>query len=1678
MLSDMHRDIQLDADESDGSERARAVTGQGWATARDGAAVVSGYPADPAISSAESSCYRRFAAVALARPLAPAVQAGQQTLSYAELDARAGGIAAWLHKHGAGPGEIVAILVEQSADLAAGVLGVWQAGAAYLPLDPQAPRARLRAALDELRPVAILTQGRMRHRVAAYPAPILVLDREPVTGSPPGLRAPDPDDLAYVIFTSGSTGRPKGVEVSHRALLSVLDGWIGLYRLGTEVTTVLQAAAPGFDVATGDLARALLTGCRLVTCPRETLLSPPDLHALMERTGTDYAEFTPSLLRPFVRYLAEAGLSLKFMRCLVAGGEHWTNADYQALRKVAGPGVRIFNTYGLTEAAIDSTYHETTAGTYGDDGVPIGRAVAASRLYVLDDDLRPAAEGELYVAGAQLARGYLSDPATTAQRFVPAPAGPPGARAYRTGDRVRQMPSGELTYLGRGDDQLKVRGVRIQPLEVENALRAHPLVQAAIVSPYVIGDRTELAAYVVPLGPLDRGTLYQYAAAKLPPAMVPSLIAIVDRLPVTANGKLDRARLPQPAPGEDAGNAGEAGGQAAEAAIAAIWGQVLGRPTAAVDQDFFELGGNSLLAARVVSLIRLKLGAELPIEALLECPTIAELARLVARAGVAEPIGSQPGLRQGPLSPGQNRLWVLDQMEGGLTAYNIPVMMRISGALDVGALSQSLNLLLRRHAALRTAFVMTAAGPVQHVSEPSDLELEIGQPTDAWMADFARRPFDLTRPPLIRGALMRDGDEHILALSMHHIVSDGWTVRILLHELGEIYSALAAKTEPDLAALPVSYLDYSIWYAGRLHGGDLDAQLAYWEEHLARAPVAHRLPAPVTGHGEPARQVARLGRDLTDAVRGLARDHHTTLFVTMLAAFFALLHRWSGADDMVIGTPFGDRTVPGTELLAGFFVNTLALRVAVPADATFTDLVRLTRASVMGGARAQDIPFDVVQRALRRAGAAMPFATWFNFLGEPDTAPAMAGLTTLMLRPPVVGVPFDLNVYVTELREDVEVELTFDSGRCDTAHVAAFLRQFALLLERLAVEPDLPVTRHPLNPAAAVATAAGERWSVPRVAADIIRRDPAAPAIRSASGTLTRARLGSWAADIAEKLTRLGVAADDVVAVYAHRDPSLVAALLGILEAGAAFCVLDPAYPPARSAAQMQELHPAALVHLAAAGSLPAELALLAPVIVEVGSAPRSRKSLRGTAAQGLAYVAYTSGTTGRPTPVHGDQDAVTHFLGVYASRFGIGRHDRFAMLAGLAHDPLLRDVFTPVCTGAVLCIPAPELIRAPRELLAWLAAERVTIAHVTPPLVRLLGSAAGTLPHLRLVMCGGDQLWGADVALLRDIAPQATVVNAYGTTETPQVMSWHVIGPADPVGGEPDRPIPVGHPIAGVDVLVIDAAGRATAVGEIGTVSVRTPYLTRGRSGRYDTGDLGRRMPDGCVVILGRADDEISVAGHRIRPAEIDLLVSSQPYVLDSVTVARPGPDAQQRLVTYLVPRGAPVTLQRLRNDLRFDLPEYLLPSVLVMVDRLPLSPNGKVDSAALPEPADRAAAASGAIAPRTELERQIADVWRAVLRVDAAGIDISFFDLGGTSILMAQVQQRLERALRREIPIVRLFTYPTVRTLAAFLFSPATDILDGPRAGLLPAAPDARRRRAVRRQLELQQQKASHDD
>lgn len=1626
----------------------------------------------------ETTCDGRFAVVARRGPHASAILDRGKIYTYREIDERSELIARWLASHGACPERVVAVLASRGADLPACALGVWKSGAAYLALDEDTPRARLRSILQGAKPVAVLTQRRLCNRLPTAPAPMLAVDG-PIPDAPGAdLATHGPDHLAYVIHTSGSTGVPKRVGVTHRSLITILDDWKRLYRLGAEVTSILQVASFGFDVGTGDLVRGLLAGTCLVTCPRETLLSPPDLLALMTESRVSFAEMTPSLLRPLVSYLMSTGQRLSFLRCLVAGGERWTAGDYEQTRQVANPSLRIFNSYGLTEATIDNSYYELSDAPLSHDIVPVGREFTGSRIYVLDASLRPADEGELFIGGPQLARGYLSDPATTAERFVPAPDGEPGERMYRTGDLGKRLPSGDLLVLGRVDGQLGLNGVRTDPLEIESILASHPAVAQAVIVARERDENTELHAYVVPAPgpPVSISALRRFAASHLPAVMVPGVITTVDRIPVNQNGKADLTRLLAEAEPAD-GLMPPGQPEPAVPGLLRIWSSVLGRPVNRTDQDFFELGGTSLLAAQVTLRTRTQFGIHLPAAAIYEHPTVGELAPLVARASAIEQVTADPARQQGPLSPAQRRLWVLHHLSDGLVAYNIPAVIEIYGPLDTGALGEALNGLVTRHAVLRTEFAAIDGLPVQRVTECGRLAVTQLDVPDAAAAaavteEFVSRPFDLRQPPLLRAALLRlAGQEHRLVLCLHHIVSDGQSVRVLLTELGELYSALVTGGKPDLPPLPVSFLDLAAWQEAKLSRGDFDDQLASWVSRLATVNDERVLPAPATQETGPRSCRAELGPDLTSAVSDLAREFRTTLFVTMLAALAGLLARWSGRRDLVIGVPLGDRSLTETQRLAGFFVNTVALRLRLGAEPAFSDLIMLAREAVTHAVANQDVPFDVVLKELGRSGAAGLFQVWFNFLGGQDPTPVMAGLKTQTLDSAVVGALFDLNIYVTQMPDQLRIELVGDSARFDSSHLAGFLDQYVALLRQVAEDPERPVgDGQRARVASRPALPAPARYpSLPALVAQRVRERPQACAVRCSTGDLSYSELGAWAAAIAGQLSANGTGHASVVAVYAPRSAALVAILLGVLDAGAAFCVLDPAYPDGWLARRLALARPDVLLHAQGASPLPNDLRQAAPLVAEVVVKPDDDAGLCGPPPGDISYVVFTSGSTGEPKVVRGGQVPVVHFLRHYAARLELAAGDRFSMLSGLSHDPLLRDVFAPLSVGATVCVPPPGLIRSPSELRGWLAAEQVTVAHLTPAMIRLLASAPGSaLTSLRLVMSGGDMLYGRDVSLLRALAPGATVVNAYGTTETPQVMSWDVIEPGKPAG-PPGARVSIGRAIEGVRMRIETASGCDAAVGELGRVIVEARYLTQGAGPQYDTGDVGRWLPDGRIELAGRADDQVKIDGFRASLAALDTQVRELPYVQDCVTALRPAADGSARPVTYLVPadRSSP-SVERLRADLRAGLPPYLLPTGVVLLDRLPLTPNGKVDHAALPSWTPVQPGAIGP-RPRTTLEQAIAGIWCRALGRQEVSIDASFFDAGGSSMLIIWVQQRLEQELGLLVPVLTLFEHPTVRALAA--------LLDGHKQGQTPRYrtpprpaqryPDSQRRQGIREQL-----------
>jgi amino acid adenylation domain-containing protein len=1625
-------------------------------------------------------------------PDAPALVTDGERLTYAELDRRASRIARRLQAAGVGPEARVALLLERGADPVIGALAVWKAGGAYVPVDPAYPATRRAFMLSDSGARVVLTRAIHRAEAAECGAQVLLMEDDDPSAPDVAVSADVwPESAAYVIYTSGSTGRPKGVVVPHRGLASMRATMVEAFAI-EPASRVLQFASFSFDAAVGEVMTTLTTGACLVTIPREAAVPGPELIRWMRAERVTVGLLAPSVLA----VLADA--DLPDLVSVVSGGEA---LGVETARQWSA-GRRLVNGYGPTENTVLSSLLRVEAEV-GGPRVPIGHPFPGVRAVILDSRLRLAPEGsagELFVGGAQVSRGYLGRAALTAERFVPdAFSGEPGARLYRTGDRVRWNAAGELDFLGRTDAQVKLRGFRVEPGEVESALGSLDGVREAIV--VVDSDArggTRLVGYAVPApgSETDGEALRAALATILPAHMVPAAVVVIGALPLTPNGKIDRRALP--APEWTTGAAHGAPLTPTQEIVAGVWSDLLGAGDVGPDDDFFALGGHSLLATRVVSRVRQAFGVELPIRAVFEEPTLARFAELVdaaVRAGAgatdAPPIVAVPRDGDVPASFAQERLWVLQRMDPESPAYNMPTALRIAGALDASALERALGELVARHEALRTVFAELDGAPVQHVLPPAPFRLAVVDASDVppaerdavaarMAAESAVRPFDLAAGPLFRASLARlaEGD-HLLLMNVHHAVSDGWSMGVIFRELSELYTAFRAGKESPLAPLAVQYPDFSVWQREWLRGEALERQVGYWRERLAGAPALLQLPTDrprpaVQGHGG-GTVVRVLPRELLERAEALSRHEGATLFMVLLAAFNVVLGRLAGQDDVVVGTPIAGRTRHETEGLIGLFLNTLALRTRLDGDPSFRELLARVREATLGAYAHQDVAFERLLEELRpeRSLSHSPIFQVMLNLVNLGGGIALSDLEISGVDQGELPSKVDFTLYASETEEGLYMQLIYAAELFDAARMEELLGQLAGVLEEAVAAPEraigslslvTPEARSVL-PDTATELSAEWRGSVAERFAEHVARTPDALAVADPRERWSYAELDRASGRIANRLVADGVRPGDVVAVFAHRDAAIVRALLGILRAGGAFLVLDPAYPAARLAEYVRTATPRALVHIAAAGALPDALAaaldgLPALVLGARGASAEEADGLAGVSpeaprvrvgADSLAYLAFTSGTTGEPKAVMGRQGSLTHFTPWVADAFGLGADDRISMLSGLAHDPLQRDIFIPLQIGAAVIAPEPEEVGTPGYLAGWMRAEGITVANLAPAMVQWVAGTSGdeTVPSLRRAFFVGEALTRADTDRLHRVAPGVTIVNFYGSTETQRAVSYQVV---ERGGGAGEREvIPLGKGLPDVQLLVRTPAGAPAGIGEAGEVWIRSPHIALGylrdealtaerflatpgssdpADRMYRTGDLGRYRLDGAVDPMGRADGQVKVRGFRVELGEVEAALGRHPAVREAAVVARGG-GADRRLVAYVVPVDGAMDADALRQHLRALLPEFMLPAAFVELDELPLTANRKVDRRALPEP--ESAAGASVAPPRTPLEEVVAAIWAEVLGRDSVGVDEDFFAAGGHSLRATQVLARIETALGVRLRLRTLFESPTVAGLAA---------------------------------------------
>lgn len=1667
--------------------------------------------------------HRRVELIAARSGSATAVVSDTDSCDYGTLLRRASQLANYLRGHGIGAGDVVLVRLEKSVDVVVAAVAAWQLGAAYAPMDHRTPAARVGQVLDQLPvAVALVTTASLDPAVSG-PAITVMLDRDggrvsAQSADPPRPAGESPDNLAYLGQTSGSTGTPKLVGISHRSLTSCYDGWATALDLEGRIRSHLQVAGLAFDVHVGDVCRSLLSGARLVLCPAEAAVDPARLHALLHDERIDAVLLTPSVLRLLLPWLERNGHTLARLRQFAVGGENWTAEEYRRLRRLAGPHTRILNFYGLAEACVDSLYCDLASHPPGPDGIPLGQPFPGVGAFVLDRDLRPTPVGEvgeLFLSGPGLAAGYYGSPSDTAERFLVYPDGAAGARRlFRTGDLVRRLPGDVLVYHGREDDQVKVRGARVQLSEVEATLARCPGVESAAAALRDRAGEPILVGYLIPAG--EQAGLAtaarDYVAGLLPTAMVPSAIVLCPSFPLTMSGKVDRRGLPEPG----SGSLGQPAGRwttATQEAVARHWTRLLGRPPTSATDDFFHAGASSLSAARLALDLAAELGRDVPPGAVFASPTVGGLARTIDGLGGQRPPGTaNAGLTSAPVTAAQRRLWLLHRLHPGNAAYHVPVLAELRGPLRIASLRESLDLLARRHDSLRTVFTRGPAGLVAQLREPGRLpleQLELPAPDRLGRLAVAERalhrwtaaPFDVASGPLVRAVLCRlDDDHHLLLMVAHHLVLDGWSVGVLLEDLGRVYSALVAGRPVPPPLAPVRMVDVAARLSASGEAAAARAALRYWRRQLADPPPPIRLPraAPrAAGAPAAARHRRLVAPQTVAAVRGLARAHRATTAAVLLAATAALLHRWTCQEDLVIGAPVGHRDHADTEHVVGMLVSTHALRIAAATEMPFDDLVARARHAIVGALTHRAAPYETIVHELGLSGGPPLFRVWLNMLGPQHQPPAMAGLRTTVADPPLPGALFDLCLYITEDPGRLQLELVHSTDAIDPGCAAEFLEQLGALLAAACAAPAVPIGEHRLE------TASGAEV-LPRPKDDLRASAQAAPALlgrlqatASANAGLTAvygpdgsrlsyAKLYRAASAIAARLRLAGIGDGAVVPILAQRRPELAAALIGVLAAGASFAVIGLDQPVRRIAAMIGALAPRAGISLAE--EVPGELEPLCGQWVDVGGPAPSAAGLDPVAEARPGYVAFTSGTTGRPRAVHSGTEPLAHFLSWYVAKFGITAGDRFCMLSGLGYDPLLRDILTPLWVGGTLWTPPAAALRDPRALLTWLAASKVSVAHLTPQLARLLSLAPEELsaPDLRLLCIGGDTLYGEDVRAVTRWAPGARIVNVYGATETPQIVAYQPV--AGPGAVTPGLPVPIGTAAPGSQLLIMRGQGPA-GVCEIGRVIVRGPHLAAGYLGgadgfqpdepaghrRFDTGDLGRYLPDGTVELVGRAGDRLKVRGFRVDLAEILGCLRGHPAVRDCAVAPRRGPDGEQQLVCYVVAnpgRASPADIESIKRRLRAYLPEPMLPAEVRLVPVIPLTVTGKPDRAALaasepaapPVPAAAQPAPGPGPGPR-ELEDLVAEAWREVAGAAPHDHQRNFFDLGGSSMLMVSLHAVLERRLAVEVPMTALFEYPTVRELAAYLSNRGHPDPERPAAATAQPNHDLRARRLAAR-------------
>lgn len=1641
---------------------------------------------------------------------ADAIRGPGDVLSFSQLDRQADALARHLASIGVGLESRVGIFLQRSPQMAIALFAISRAGGAYVPLDPSAPEKRTAFQIEDASIRVVVTSQGLRSALPSSVVAVTQADADAgveglvesdLQGRGVGIR-PRLDNLAYVLYTSGSTGRPKGVEVTHRGLSNYLFNWcLSAYAVSDGQGAPLHTSL-GFDLTITSLLGPLLAGRPVRLAPQGEgidglaglLTGDPDFSLI---------KLTPAHLEALHHQLDGEPLE-RTARALVVGGEPLSPQAVAAWKK-RSPSTRIFNEYGPTETVVGCSVFEALGEMGDSDLVPIGRPIPNCRIYLLDTELEPVplgARGEICIGGPGVARGYSGRPSLTADRFIPDRfSRDSGDRLYRSGDLGRFGPDGNLVFLGRLDQQIKLRGFRIEPGEIEAALRRHPAVEEAIVCPLPSALRSErLAAYLLPSAGSqpEAAGLREYLKEWLPAYMIPATLTLVDAFPLTENGKIDR-----PALTESAGTVPErltqyaAPRTQAEEVLASIWQEVLEVERIGRDDDFFHLGGHSLLAIQVASRVREAFEIELPLRVLFETPSISSLAQRIASRELER---DAPALERSdrsspiPLSFAQQRLWFLHQLSKDDPSYNIPYALRLKGELRIDVLSRAIDEIVRRHEILRTRFPTVNGLPRQEIAPAQASAIPI---IDLRGLDRDRResaghriaqeevlhPFDLTAGPMLRTTLLRiDRDEHIGLLVMHHIVSDAWSTDLFVRELLALYSALAAGKASPLPEPGLQYADFAIWQRNWLTQAEASEHIRQWKSLLGESPPVLQLP--VDRPRRPAR--SSLGgrvshsfpTELFGRLKALSRSQGVTQFMTAMAAVQVVLHRYSGQDRFIVGTPLAERPDRRLEESIGMFLNTLPVPADFAGDPSLEELLQRVRRLSLEAFSRQQLPFERLVEAFQAERDLTNTPLIQVMLSFQQASPQVFELPGVEVRSLEIGTDtarFDITFFFIDAGEELIAQAEYHAELFDASTIRRLFGHLQRVMEAMADDLGQPVRSvQLLSPAESnqllhdwndTRSELGRDACLHQLIEENARRRPSDSAVEHEGGRLTYGELDRRANQLARFLRSRGIVPEVPVAICVDRSPWMLVGILAILKAGGVYVPLDPAYPIERLAHMLRDSSAKLiLTQQPLLGRLP-ESGLETICLDSEWDAritPQQDAPVEDlSVADNLAYIIYTSGSTGRPKGTMASHRSVINHGLAMGRIYGLNHRSRFSQFFSLSFDGSVEDLFPPLLAGsALLCHPNPTR-HTLKEVLSFYEERGISVLHLPTALwhyfaAELRKGEIQLPPTVRVTSAGGEALAMDKLReYFADTGGNVPFVNLYGPTET-TVTSSVVKARGHDWSDFPGRNLPIGRPLANVDMYVLDRNLELLPVGVPGELHIGGVCVTRGYLDRpaltaekfiphpfsaqpgarfYKSGDLVRYLPDGTLDFLNRIDKQVKVRGFRIELAEIEAALVEHPAIADAVVDVKDYGENDLRIVAYLIPSGGEPEPAEIRKHLERFLPAFMIPSASVSLDRFPLTENGKIDRAKLPLPEYASQSSQAFVPPRTPLERRIAHIWKEVLQVEQVGVEDNFFELGGHSLLAVRIHELLVAQLHREIPLVRLFEFSTIASLARFL-------------------------------------------